>query len=54
VDELRFQVRATLWFVGDETPVPERPTVIGEPAALLAIENVPVSLAALLGSNVTV
>jgi hypothetical protein len=54
VDELRSQVRATLWFVGDVTPVPERPMFIGEPGALLAIENVPVSLAALLGAKFTV
>lgn len=55
VDELRSQVRATLWLVGGVADaVPARPTFIGEPGALLAIDNVPVSLAAVWGSKITV
>jgi hypothetical protein len=52
VDVLGFQVRATLWLVVDAA-VPDRPTVIGEPGALLVTVNVPVSVAAVVGAKLT-
>jgi hypothetical protein len=54
VDELRSQLRATLWLVEDVTAVPETATFTGELGALLAIDNMPVSLPALLGAKFTV